>query len=106
MRIHFEKSQLLKGAGFLHSASSGIFPHKPQGLLSSLTPATTTAYPSPEPISDLTQINQFSNVVDGLRNADASPSQQQQYMLSKNPEALETILTPEQIMKLKQQGIL
>jgi len=79
---------------------------KPQGLLSSLTPATTTAYPSPEPISDLTQINQFSNVVDGLRNADASPSQQQQYMLSKNPEALETILTPEQIMKLKQQGIL
>jgi hypothetical protein len=43
---------------------------KPQGLLSSLPPATTTAYPSQEPITDLSQ------------------------------------LTPEQIMKLKQQGIL
>ena len=40
------------------------------GLLSSLPPATTTAYPSQEPITDLSQ------------------------------------LTPEQIMKLKQQGIL
>lgn len=43
---------------------------KTDGLLSSLPPATTTAYPNQEPITDLSQ------------------------------------LTPEQIMKLKQQGIL
>jgi hypothetical protein len=52
------------------SKPMGNTPSNQSGLLSSLPPATTTAYPSQEPITDLSQ------------------------------------LTPEQIMKLKQQGIL
>ena len=52
------------------SKPQGKTPSNQSGLLSSLPPATTTAYPSQEPITDLSQ------------------------------------LTPEQIMKLKQQGIL
>ena len=52
------------------SKPMGKTPSNQSGLLSSLPPATTTAYPSQEPITDLSQ------------------------------------LTPEQIMKLKQQGIL